>query len=150
MATQTANIILQTSPRGVYNTYVVTNALQLYAGMLVGTLAAGTLDLWPGGDVATSKFVGVVEFDVLGNTGASPQVRARVDVSGRTLLGVPVAGASTIANVNDLVYSTTSNASADLTVTPNTNVKAIGWIKSFNSATSFDVELFTPSEYLGQ
>jgi hypothetical protein len=150
MATQTANIILPSSTRGVYGTYVVTNALQLYAGMLVGTLAAGTLDLWPGGDVATSKFVGVVEFDVLGNTGVTPNVRARVDESGKILLGVPVANASTIANVNDLVYCATSNASADLTTTANTNVKAVGWIKSFNSATSFDVQLFTPSEYLGQ
>lgn len=145
MATQTVNQILKTRTRGS-NAFDVANASQIYAGMGVGTNAAGFLV--PITDVTGLKFEGVAEHDALGNTGVSPSVTCRVDDTGPVLLGVPVTGASTIANVNDLVYTLTDNLLTDLQTAAATNIKAVGKIVRFNSSTSFDVQLFTAAEHL--
>lgn len=142
MADQTFNRVHRTMERGK-TAMIVKNAVQLYGGQLVGVAAAdGLLDLW--NNVATTLFMGLVEADVLGNTSATPPVRARVDTSGKVLHGVAVASA-TQASVGDLVYSATSNVS-DLTTVATTSL-GIGILTGFRSASDCDVTLFTPIEF---
>lgn len=126
--------------------YRLTNALQIYAGSLVGIVdsSVGYLALWA--DSSGMKFKGLAMRAALGNTSASPIVEAEVNSSGPTIYGQPVTGASTIAHVGRRVYCSTDNL-ADLTLTPTTNVNAIGAISRFNTATSFDIQLFSAAEY---
>jgi len=142
MADQTVNKVYRTEERGK-KAFNVTNAVQIYGGMLVGLSAAGgRLQLWD--NVATTIFVGLAEEDALGNTSATPEVRCRVDTSGKVLKGVAVASA-TQASVGDVVYSQDSNV-ASLTTVAATS-RAIGIIIGYRSASDCDVQLFTPTEF---
>lgn len=95
-------------------------------------------------DLAKFKFLGVTLTSATSGA-AAPWGEVRVNTEGVTLRGVAVTG-STIAGV--LVYCLTNNP-ADMTVTAATNMKAIGTIVRWASATDTDVRLFTPAEYLG-
>jgi len=140
MADVTFNKVLRTEERGK-KAFIVKDATQLYGGMLVGTAVAdGLLDKW--NNVATTKWAGLLEQDVLGATATG--VVGRVDTSGKVLKGVPVAGA-TQAKLLGPVYCTTSNV-ADLTTTAPTSL-AIGILTGFRSASDCDVQLFTPAEF---
>lgn len=147
---------LKTAPRG-RGSYIVTNAATVYPQGGVGVTTAGRLSPWA--DTAGLLWKGVcmggttrntsanAGGKVLGDTSASPPYEADVDETGRRLLGVPVAGATAQANVDDLVFCATDNLYTDLSLTATVNVGPIGRIRRFNSATSFDVEMFTPHEY---
>jgi len=150
---------LKSAPRG-RGSYIVTNSTTVYPQGGVGVTTAGRLSPWA--DTAGLLWKGIcmggttrnssanAGGKVTGDTSASPPYEADVDETGRRLLAVPVAGASAQANVDDLVFCSTDNLLTDLSLTPTVNVGPIGRIRRFNSATSFDVELFTPNEYQTQ
>lgn len=142
MSNRTADYIHRTRVRGA-SSFVVKNSTTLYAGSLVGTDANGYLDNWA--DTAGLKFEGLLLAGAVGNTSASPKVEGRVNTSGPILMGVPVSGASTIACVNAMVYSTTGNTD-DLTLTATSNVGPIGRIVRWTSATDCEVRLLLPTE----
>ena len=135
-----------TYPRSNTMSYVVKNATTLYAGALVGIDANGYLDNMA--DTAGLKFVGILLQDVVGDTSASPKVEGRVDVSGRTLENVAIAGTFVQGSLNDPIYAASGNP-ADLTRTATTNTKAVGWASRFRAAGFGDVTLFTPHEHQG-
>lgn len=149
----------KTKPRGRLSV-IVTNAATIYTGAGVALTTAGRASPWA--DTAGMEWLGLsmggtarnssanAGGKVVGDTSASPPYEVDVDVSGRVLLGVPVSGASAQANIGDRVYSATDNLLTDLTLTPTTNVRAIGRIVRYISATSFDVQFFTPAEYANQ
>lgn len=157
MAALSADVFnLDTPSRGDTRTYVIENAESCYVNGFVGLNSAGYLDPWA--DTAGLRFLGLFQGYVPGvdsdgtvttvaSTSESPATRGRVDVSGRYLRGVDVAGVSTIASLNAPVYCTTDNY-ADLSLTATTNVGPIGWLCDFRSASDMDVALFTPWEYL--
>lgn len=149
----------KTKPRGRLSV-IVTNAATVYTGAGVGLTTAGRASPWA--DTSGMEWLGLsmggttrnssanAGGKVVGDTSATPPYEVDVNVSGPVLLGVPVAGASAQADVGSRVYSSTDNLLTDLTLTPTTNVKSIGKIVRYNSATSFDVQLFTPTEYQAQ
>lgn len=143
MANLTADKNYFNSDRGGRDSYVISNGVQLFAGALVGTNAAGFLDKWS--DTVGHKFEGILLEGATGNTSATPPVEGRVNTSGVLLRSVTVASAVQ-ANVNDLVYCATDNAS-DFSLSASTNVKAVGRVKRFVSAGVCDVQLFTPFEH---
>lgn len=123
------------------------NAVQFYAGSLTGidTNASGRAARWA--DTAAFKFLGIANRQVLGNTSASPVPEVEVDMSGPILENVPVTGVTAVTDQGAKVYATSDNPGADLTLTPTTNVKAIGVIVRWRTSTRCDVKLFTPEEY---
>lgn len=159
MTALAANAFPKTAPRG-RGSYIVTNAATVYPGSGVGVTTAGRLSPWA--DTAGLMWKGVclggttrnssanAGGKVVGDTSASPPYEADVNEGGVRLLGVPVAGASAQTNVDDLVFCATDNLLTDLSLTATVNVGPIGRIRRFNSATSFDVELFDPTEYQTQ
>jgi hypothetical protein len=125
--------------------YKVTNALQIYAGSLVGIdSATGYAVLW--GDTATYRFRGVALNKVKGDTAAVNIPEVEVNESGERLIGVSVAGVSSIASVGALVYASDDNT---FTLTPGNNAKAIGHVTRWHTGAICDVALFTPDEYYG-
>lgn len=126
------------------------NAVQFYAGSLVAIdlNASGRAARWA--DTASFKFLGVALQQVLGNTSASPVPEVVVDASGPILENVPVTGVTAVTDQGAKVYCTSDNPGADLTLTPTTNVKAIGVIVRWRTSTRCDVKLFTPEEYDNQ
>lgn len=157
MTALAANAFPKTAVRG-RGSYIVTNAATVYPGGGVGVTTAGRLSPWS--DTAGLLWKGVcmggttrnssanAGGKVVGDTSASPPYEADVNEEGERLLAVPVAGASAQGNVDDLVFCATDNLLTDLSLTATVNVGPIGRIRRFNSATSFDVELFTPAEYV--
>lgn len=140
MANQTKAAVYRSSERD-HMTIIVKDATQLYAGALVGVAVGdGLLDNW--NNVATSRFAGILLESVLGATSATPAATGKVDVSGRKLIGVAVAGTPTQAKVLQKVYCQTGNV-ADLTMTAATS-PAIGYLARFGSASDCDVILFRP------
>lgn len=141
--------------RGKTRSFVIKNSTTLYIGGLVGLDSNGLLVAWA--DTAGIKFLGqLVAFQVPntstganppGNTSATPPTRGIVDVSGAFLNNVDVTGVSARTSLSDQVYCTTDNPT-DLTLTPTTNVRAIGWLADFRSASDMDVQCYTPAEYL--
>lgn len=146
MADLTAEIPqVNSTPRAGRDAFVVLNAKQMFAGMLVGVDAAGFATSWA--DTAGHKFMGLAETTVLGDStpvAGFPTPRVSVNTSGPTLRSATVASAVQ-GSVNSLVYSITDNP-ADFTLTAGTNVTAVGWVKNFVSAGIADVEIFTPAE----
>jgi len=140
MANLTAEQTLTYRPRGT-SSYIVANGVTLYAGALVGTDVNGYLNKWD--NVATTRFAGICQQTVTGNTSANPPVEARVNEQGLILKNVNVA-ASSIATVNSPVFCTTDNT-ADLVLSGATS-KAIGFIIRHISGTTNDVQLYTPAE----
>jgi len=144
MSNLAANTTVATADRGK-KAYVVKNSETIYAGALVGTVAAGHLDHWA--DTAANSFEGILLAKAVGNTSASPPVNGEVDTSGRLMLSAAVAGATTIAANNAYVYCASDNP-ADMTLTRTTNVGAIGRVARWIESGICDVALFTPTEYL--
>ena len=143
MANLTLDKIHLHSDRGGRDSYVISNGVQLFAGALVGTNAAGFLDKWS--DTVGHKFEGILLEGATGNTSASPPVEGRVNTSGPLLRNATVASLAQV-NVNDLVYCATDNV-ADFSLSAATNVKAVGRVKRFVSSGVGDVQLFTPFEH---
>lgn len=157
MTALAANAFPKTAVRG-RGSYIVTNAATVYPGGGVGLTTAGRLSPWSdtaglswrgrcvGGTTRNSS--ANAGGKVVGDTSASPPYEADVIETGERLLGVPVAGASAQTDADGtLVFCATDNLLTDLSLTATVNVGPIGRIRRFNSATSFDVELFTPNEY---
>lgn len=86
---------------------------------------------------------------ITGNTSATVPPRVMVDVGGGVVSRIAVTGASTQAHVGRKVYLSTNNIT-DLTLTPTTNIPAVGVIEEFYSATSFDVRFFSMMEMAGE
>lgn len=144
MADPTANITVKTRPRPGQRTHIITNAVQLFAGALVGwSNVDGFLDFFD--NLALTRFAGLCLEDKLGNTSATPAVRARVDESGAVLREVTLLGTPTQAKVGEPVYTTDGNF-ATLTLTAGVS-PAIGIMADFKSVTDQDVQLFTPTEF---
>lgn len=144
MANLSKNTYHKTAPRGKTRSFVVDNGVQIYAGALVGIDASGYLDIMS--DTAGHKFIGVALEDALGNTSATPPTECRVNTEGMTLENVAIAGTFVQADVNSLIYCSTSNP-ADSTKTEATNIEAIGWASRFRAAGYGDITLFTPEEH---
>jgi hypothetical protein len=145
MADLTVNKIYGTKSRGgyaAYEAYQVTDAYAIKAGALVTVLASGRAGTFA--DLATTKFKGVAIRAVTGATGATPIPEVEVDCSGLTLEKVTVATVASIADVHKLVFMTDNQT---MTLTPATNMKAIGTITRWYSSTTCDVKLFTPQEH---
>lgn len=134
--------------------FKLTTAERFYQGGFYGLSAAGRLTelsdaagVVPLGIIShfgegAANDAGAIPDNVLGDTSLSPEPEAVVDVGRKVFRQVPVAGASTIANVGDDVYLTSDNWEADLTLTEAVFIRAIGKIIRFHSATSFDVMVF--------
>lgn len=143
MSNLTRDTLYTTHARGRAR-FTVANTVQLYAGSIVGTNAAGYAALWA--DTAGHQFAGIALEAALGDTSASPPVEVMLDTSGPIVEDVAVASAVQ-GSVNSLVYCTTDNL-ADCTLSAGTNVEAIGYVHRFKSAGVADVCLFTPTEHL--
>lgn len=117
--------------------FVVESAETTYAGGDVA-LAAGYLKAATGaaGDIPCGMAIATSQL------GSSALETQSIDPSDTVLKAVPVSGASTIADVGKVVFISTDNPKADLTLTRPTRGYARGLIVKFNSATSFDVLLF--------
>lgn len=120
--------------------FVVENAEVSYAGG-DSALASGYLKALTGaaGDIPCGL---ALQGAITGATSDSPQPTQSTDSGDVVLKAVPVAGASTIAHVGSVVYTSTDNVKTDLTLTRPTRGFARGVIVKFNSSTSFDVLLF--------
>lgn len=128
--------------------YVVKTSTVVYSKSLVGINSDG--DLVPWADTAGFRFIGLVDGpSATGNDAATPPVHAIVDDHGATLVGVDVTGVNDRDDIGVLVYGTSDNPT-DLTLTPTTNVKAIGRLKDWRSNSDMDVALFTPHEAANQ
>lgn len=143
MTNPTANVQWDHRNRGRL-AVLVDDGVQLYAGELVGVPDAdGLLDHWD--NVATSRFLGILLEDVLGDE--SEGVMGKVDTSGITLANVAVAGTPTQAKLFEKVYCADGNITG-LTMTATTS-PAIGYLSRYVSASDCDVTLFTPAEAMG-
>jgi len=140
-------------PRGVggdCGSFLVQNAEVIYNGALVvidkatGTPAiegllknlddlSGTLDWFVGTARPSTNYV----------TGDGSSVWCPVDTSGPTIVHVSVAGITAKPQIGDLVYATDENT---LTMTPASNVKAVGVVERYYATTYVDCKLFTPME----
>lgn len=139
-----ADLARKTRPRGI-TTYKVTNGVQIYAGSFVGIdSSTGYAVLWA--DSANYRFAGIALNKVLGNTGLTTIPEVEVNENGVALINVSVTGVSDITHVGDLVYASDDNT---FTLTPSSNVKAVGRVTRWYSGALSDVELFTPDEYYG-
>ena len=119
----------------------VTNAVQIFAGSFCFlSETTGLLVAWA--DLAANKFVGIATEDMLG-TASNPEVN--INDSGEILENVDVVGVDNINDVGDLVFASSDN---DLTLTANTNQKAVGKVVKYHgSGTKCDVLLFTSMEH---
>ena len=147
MTNPTKSAIYQTRPRAGYQSLIVTNALTLYAGALIGLLSTGYVGNWDDG--ASSVFLGLNLEEVTGDTSATPPVEARVNSEGVTLKDITVAGTPTQAKVGDPVYSADGSI-ASITLDATGRNHPIGYMSRYSSATKQEVTLFTPTEMLAQ
>lgn len=126
--------------------YVIQDAEIVYPGGFVGVASgSGLLVRWS--DTVGLTFVGLVDAIVGGGssgTGDTGGTVAAVVLRGPILERVAVTGASVQTDAESLVYATSDQ---DLTLTPTTNVDAIGYITKFHTATQFDVKIFTGDIY---
>lgn len=126
--------------------YVLTNAVVVYRGSLIGLVrSTGRATKWS--DTAGLDFLGFADKGATGDTSASPPVDVLVDDSGKVLENVAVTGASAITDNGDWVYAADDGS---FTLTPTTNVKAIGVILKWHTSTTCTIRLFTPEEYAAQ
>lgn len=125
------------------NSFEVTNALQVFAGALVGVDdSTGRLVLWS--DTAGDVFAGIALGDALGDTSASPPVRVAVNTSGTILAKISVTGVSAIANVLDKIYATDDNT---FTTSATSNVDEVGFCVAYHTGSTCDVQLLSMLEY---
>ncbi len=140
--------------------YKIANGETVYIGGYYALNAAGYLT--EPTDTAGVRLLGIIQgfgggaadaggalpLSVAGDTSASPVPEAIVDVESKLINDIAVSGASSIADVGSAVYLSSDNWSADLTLTPTTNLPPIGFITKSNSATSFEVYLYSAAEAL--
>ncbi len=155
MATTANNYAIKLGPGGqqTIESYIVQDTVTIYTGDLVGIdSTTGHLQKWA--DEASIAFVGVAvggnprngpdnDGAVTGDTSASipPEMNVRL---GAIVRQVAVTGASAQTDVGEEVYASDEDT-FDQSAT--TNTQPVGRIIRFHSSTSFDVQLYTPSEY---
>jgi hypothetical protein len=132
------------------DSFLVQNAEVIYHGALVvidkatgtpgieGQLKnlddlSGTLDWFMGVARPSTNYV----------TGDASTVWCPVDTSGATIVHVSVTGVAGKPDIGELVYATDENT---LTLTPASNIKAVGVVDRYYGTTYVDVKLFTPME----
>lgn len=103
----------------------------------------GILDLM---DSDTANAAGALPLQVTGNTSASPEPKVTIGIGEKMIRDVPVAGASAITDVGELVYLTSDNVLSDLTLTSAVSLPAVGYIVGFSTSTTFDVILFSAAQ----
>jgi len=125
----------------------LTNALQVFKGSALGlNPSTGLLVKWA--DTAGLRWMGFAQKGATGNTSATPPVEAEL-VEGATIKRLTVTGVTAITDMDAKVYLSTDNPD-DVTLTPTTNVKAVGQIVRYHGGTTCDVRFYTPAEYLLQ
>lgn len=136
------------------NSYPVRNGEVIYYGALVGLSTVGLTDgravNWSD-DSGDLRFAGIAiprgtrdePYSVTGNSGGT--VKVEVYEGGATLENVSVAGATSQAVLGDPVYAEDENT---FTLTPTTNVGAIGRVARYISSGKADVQLFSAMEYM--
>lgn len=139
------------------NSYPIRNGVKIYHGALVGISTIGVTD---GRVVNWSDSSGALQFlglamltqQVSAGSGTSGEatgdangtVECPVMESGPILEQISVAGASAEQNVGDPVYATDEDT---FTLTPTSNVGAVGRVTRYHSGTTCDVQLFSSQEY---
>ena len=146
MANLSADTIQKSSPRGGRESFVLTNALVVYAGSMLCMDTTTGLVIKPT-DLATCKFLGYALEGKTGNTSATPPTEVRLNCEGETLKAQTIASFATQAKVGSLVYLASTDNPADFTTVAATNMKAVGIATRFISAGVGDVRLFTPAEH---
>jgi len=132
----------------VTQSFIITNSATLYVGGYVALDTSGTLAVVA--DTTSFEPVGLVvgfedaaaDGSETGDTGASIPPEAIVDIGGGIVSGLAVTGASAQDDVGKLVYATSDDV---YTLTPTSNISAVGQIVRFNTTTSFDINFFDSS-----
>lgn len=137
---------------GVQRRFPIKSGTQLYEGGYVQLSSASYLVPYTADSTGTDG--GVILGRVMptrkdndtalylkGDTTLTPNPEAIVFMGSEILLGVAVTGASTQADVGKPVYLAQDDHT--MTLTSTSNGKALGVIDRFNSATSFDVRVYT-------
>lgn len=136
------------------NSYPVRNGMTIYYGALVGISTVGVTDgrlvNWAdtSGDL---RFVGIaiprgtrnLPESVLGDTNGT--IKCEVYEGGATLENVAVAGATHQRSLGDPVYASDNGT---FTLTPTSNVGAVGRVARYISSGQADVQLFSSMEYM--
>jgi hypothetical protein len=118
----------------------VTNALQTYGGGFYFVDTATGYLVAPA-DTSTFKWAGIVQRNALGDTAASPKVKAQLTTGPMVLRNYPVTGTTAITNQFTYVYCT-DNATLDINATSNT--KPVGHVLKWYTGTTCDVQLYAP------
>ncbi len=159
MSDVSAHTLIKTRPRAGRDSFVITNAVTVYAGTLI-QLSSGFADHWDDAG-AGSTFMGMAQSgdsaastdqSWLGDTSGapSPDPEVGVDTSGVVLQHLAsINGTPAQAKVGDLVYAGTSNTD-DMDLQASGNTDPVGWLIRYRSTTDCDVQLFTPTEFLAQ
>lgn len=143
MADLTKDTPRRTRQRRHNNGHVLTNAVQVYHGSLIGLVrSTGRATKWS--DTAGLEFLGYAERAALGDTSASPPVEVEVNEEGQVLEGVTVTGGSAITDNGDFVYA---GDDGSFTLTPTVNVGPVGKVVRWHTSTTCTIRLFTPEEY---
>lgn len=136
------------------NSYPVRSGQTIYYGALVGISTVGVTDgrvvKWSSGSGAL-RFLGIAiprgtrdnPESVTGNAGGT--VVCEVYEGGTILENVPVTGATSQQVVNDPVYASDDNT---FSLTPTSNVGAVGRVARYRSSGYADVQLYSAMEYL--
>lgn len=134
----TKNIPTEVMPGDSCLAYPAAAGVTYYLGALVGVdTDTGELALWA--DDSTIIFLGFVN-STIGDDGVS------VNVAGNIVRNRTVSGVVNQAQVGDLVYA--DDDGPDFTLTPTTNVDAVGVLYNATGTDTGDVCLFTPKEYV--
>ncbi len=118
----------------------VTNAVQVYAGgFYMMSITTGYVVV--PADTAAYVWLGIAQRNALGDTSATPPVKAQFTTGPTVLRNYPVTGVTAVTNQGDYVYCT-DNSTLDVSATSNT--KPVGSILKWYSGTTCDVQLFSP------
>ena len=144
MANLTADRMLTTSPFGSSGTLALPgeNAVEFFTGgFVVIHNTAGVVK--KAADTANFRFVGIVGRRVTAD-GAQGDKEVYVICGPLIIRKHAVTGVAAVTDVGKLVYATDDQT---LTLTANTNLKAIGKIVRWHSGTTCDVLMFSPAEH---
>lgn len=149
MADRTTNKIYKTLGGDGTHSWPIADGVTIGVGALV-QLESGYLNHWNEAGVFAGLMLGgdarAGDAVFIGETSDSPPPRGIVDISGRIVSGVAVAGSVTIADQGALVYCADSDM-ANLTKTDTTN-PPVGVLLTVRSASDCDVKLFSLAEHL--
>jgi len=149
MTALAANNNVDAMPRG-RNVYDLVGSAQVWAGSLVGIVAAsGLMQAWA--DTATDIFVGIalenaLEGAQIGNSPTRTVDVVPVNDEGFIKKNIPVASAAQ-TDVGKEVYCTTDNIEADCVLDAGATSRAIGRIIRWRSAADVDVEIYSAAEW---